>query len=131
VSNTTLRSTHVVGLDVSINEGVDVEIEIIGGLDEETCRAIDNALTAANILDDYGVIAVVIPRTLRWDISYPHPNVEQLPIVLVNGHVVSMGRAARPEEIVDYALAGVNGRGISLIEFRRSVRRGLMIAEHV
>ncbi len=118
---TSVLHTHILEHELGIDNGVDVEIEVICGFDDESQKAIENARKAADMLYSYGFIAVVVPRVVHWD-HVSHYVDEPLPIVLVNGFPVSMGKAPSPDTIIDHALAGVGGRFGSIVA--PSSRRG-------
>ncbi|MET1128947.1 MAG: hypothetical protein ABWW70_06485 [Thermoproteota archaeon] len=93
---------------------VDAEVIVYGGLDPVTDELIQATRKAAEVLErDYGVIVTVEPKIVWWSFA---PNTSfvfgpELPVLEINGIPVVEGRAAAPEEIVDYVLSLLGERG--------------------
>lgn len=101
-------STHDVGahIEIEIGAAVDVEIIVYGGLDPLTDELVENAKKASEkLFREYGIDAIVIPRTVYWDIFTQYiPASDTLPLLVINGREVARGRSLAVEEIVDIAL---------------------------
>lgn len=95
-------------LDITLEapSPIDVEITIYGGLDPETDELVLNARRAAEKLDkEYGIYAIVVPKTMYWGIGPTPMTPFMVPILVINGHEVASGAVLEPEEIVEKALA--------------------------
>jgi len=105
-------ASHFPGVDLGADlttetpPPIDVEIVIYGGFDPATDELISNARKAAEILDkEYGVYAVVVPRTLYWNVGPTIATPYTMPVLVINGKEVTSGRIAAPSEIVREALS--------------------------
>jgi hypothetical protein len=111
--NITLAA-EAAGYPLGVGSAVDAEVVVYGGLDPVTDELIQAAREAAEVLErNYGAIVIVEPRIVSWSIT---PNTSfafgpELPVLEINGIPVVEGRAATPEEIVDYVLSLLGERG--------------------
>jgi hypothetical protein len=108
INASTQFPTIEVGHDLTLEAppSIDVEIVIYGGLDPDTEELIANARKAAEILDrEYGVYAIIVPRTLYWGFGIGSAIHYTPPILIINGKEVARGAILAPNEIVEEALA--------------------------
>lgn|GEM_PF-6840869 len=105
-------ATHFPTIDAAIDISleapptIDVEITVYGGFDPATDELIHNARKAAEILEkEYGIYAIVIPRTLYWSIGPSIATPYTMPLLVINGKEVASGFVPAPQEIVREALA--------------------------
>ncbi|WFO76202.1 hypothetical protein J4526_05055 [Desulfurococcaceae archaeon MEX13E-LK6-19] len=88
-----------------------VEIKLTLGFNEESEKALRTAWKIAQkILEEYGVWVEVIPIHV-W---YQDPlglEVPDLPIIEVNGRVMSIGKAPSEEELEDVILSRIYAKG--------------------
>lgn len=84
-----------------------VEIKLTLGFDEESDKALKIAWNVAQkILEEYGVWVEIIPVHI-WHHDPLGLEVPDLPIVEVNGRVVSIGRSPSENELEDIVLTRI------------------------
>ena len=95
---------------VAWSEPADIEITVYTDLSGESDAQLREAFRAAKLLESMGFVVVIVPVTVGWDFVSHDPLSNQVPVVQVNGSIVSEGRVVKAEEIVAKALASISYR---------------------
>jgi len=82
---------------------MNVEIEVLMGLDPESEKALENVVKASRFLfERFFVRSIIVTRnTFKDDFV---GSVYGIPSVVVNGHILTEGRAPSEHEVVDFIL---------------------------
>ncbi len=82
-----------------------VEITVVMSMNEESEEALEACYEAAReLLKSYGIKAYVIPLNTWVSTPFEAPGSEDLPLVMINGEVLAVGRAPTAREIMNYVL---------------------------
>ncbi len=101
---TNTSTTKYKGLHIDAK--ADIVIKVYLGFDPLSDDQLKEAKKAIEVLEQYGVVAVLEPVMASWMHSGSIGIIsDDLPAVVINGHVISFGRLVYAQEIVDAALA--------------------------